>query len=481
MKKNMKIHFVPKLLCRPCICLSLLFMVIYCAIPSITLANGGSGWLSRNNQIKHHQQANISGIHLQLGFGKLFYYHGTPKTIFIANTSIADFQAKTPGILYLTPKKVGETNIIGVDKHNHILFDKKLIVGLNKRRVMNIIHNIAPKSNIHVDIMNNTVILRGTAQYASEIKDILEVLHSSYKGLKVLNFLKVTTPPQIYLQVRVIEMSRSASRTIGVNWLAGYTGRKINFQTGFNGLPQNGGSGLGLGGSNTNNTTGDDTVGLTQLTRSLSNLVLARFGNFNISAVLEALENHGLATMLAEPNLTTLSGTSASFLAGGEFPIPVSQALGVTTIQFRDFGVSLHFTPTVIQKDLINLHINVDVSSLSGGGAVQANGFSIPGLSTRQSQVSVELHSGQNFAISGLLQKNINKVLRKFPGLGDLPILGALFRSKQFENNQSELVIIVTPYIVQPSSKPLSNPLNALPVKRYQYIHHAHSNSGLIL
>ena len=173
-----------------------------------------------------------------------------------------------------------------------------------------------------------------------------------------------------------------------------------------------------------------------------------------IAASLDALAEEGLASILAEPNLTAISGEKASFLAGGEFPIPITQSLGQTSVQFRKFGASLEFQPTVLSSNLVNIRVRPEVSELSAANGVMLNGLSIPGLSTRSAETVVELASGQSFVIGGLIRKNFSTAVGVVPGLGDLPVLGVLFRSSNVQNDQSELVIIVTPYIVRPASNP---------------------------
>ena len=203
-------------------------------------------------------------------------------------------------------------------------------------------------------------------------------------------------------------------------------------------------------------------------------------GRHDVSAVIDALETEGYLSILAEPNLTAISGETASFLAGGEFPIPVPQAgvsqgatTGAITIQFKQFGVGLAFTPTVLSENKINLKVSPEVSQLTTIGAVTIQGFTIPALTTRRATTTVELASGQSFAIAGLLQSNISQQARKFPWLGDIPILGTLFRSDTFKREETELVIIVTPYIVRPvNAERLMAPtdINHLPMDAGSYL-----------
>jgi pilus assembly protein CpaC len=179
---------------------------------------------------------------------------------------------------------------------------------------------------------------------------------------------------------------------------------------------------------------------------------MGRFLGLDILGALDAGETMGLVTTLSEPNLTALSGETAEFLAGGEFPIPLSQGLGTTTIEYKKFGVSLAYSPTVLANGRISIRVRPEVSELSSQGAVTVGGFSIPGLTVRRAETTVELGSGQSFMIAGLMSNNAQSTYDKLPGAGDVPILGALFRSTNFRKGQTELVIIVTPYLVRPVS-----------------------------
>src|SRR5690606_8062510 len=187
-------------------------------------------------------------------------------------------------------------------------------------------------------------------------------------------------------------------------------------------------------------------------------------GDDFVNAALDALAEEGLVNLLAEPNLTALSGETASFLAGGEFPIPIDSDDDGLTIEFKEFGISLAFTPTVLSSNRISLRVRPEVSDLSENGAITINGLTIPALATRRAETTVELGSGQSFAIGGLLSTDIESAVSKYPGLGDLPILGSLFRSTRFQRNETELVILVTPYLV----RPVDEPVMALPTDGYR-------------
>ena len=239
-------------------------------------------------------------------------------------------------------------------------------------------------------------------------------------------------PNQVNLRVRIAEISRGVDKQLGFNWtVAGSLG----------------GIALGIATANPFSASA-----INAITGSTS------LGSFNLNAVIDALEEEGLVQVLAEPNLTAPSGETASFLAGGEFPILVPGSDGTVTIDFKKFGVSLAFTPTIIGKNRVVLHVRPEVSQLSSTNAVTLNNFQIPSLTTRRVETTVELGSGQSFAIAGLLQNNVTHDISKFPGLGDIPVLGALFKSDRFQRDESELVIIVTPYLVKPVSQQLAAP-----------------------
>ncbi len=196
-----------------------------------------------------------------------------------------------------------------------------------------------------------------------------------------------------------------------------------------------------------NNLTGGTTLGL-----------FGKILGLDVLGTLDLLENDGVITTLAEPNLTALSGETASFLAGGEFPIPISQSLGAVTIEYKQYGVGLAFTPIVLADGRISMRVRPEVSQLSDAGSVKLNGFTVPALTTRRAETTVELGSGQSFMIAGLLQNSNTNNVEKAPFLGDLPVLGSLFRSTKFQRNETELVIIVTPYLVRPVSGQLATP-----------------------
>jgi pilus assembly protein CpaC len=256
--------------------------------------------------------------------------------------------------------------------------------------------------------------------------------------------------------VRVAEVSRQITKQLGFNWEAIVSPGNFSFglATGRNAF---------LGGGATLFPTDFDIDRVISRAPSPANVTAipgSLFGNFQsrratVNTLIDALADQGLITVLAEPNLTAISGQTASFLAGGEFPIPVQQsgsANGAITIEFKQFGVSLAFVPTVLANDHISIKVRPEVSQLSSQGAITLDNITVPALTVRRAETTVELGSGDSFAIAGLIQNNTNTDLNKFPGLGDLPVLGPLFRSTSFQRNESELVIIVTPFVVRPAN-----------------------------
>lgn len=371
-------------------------------------------------------------IPIEVGKGSLIRLSEPASTVFISNSDIADVQIKSPTLIYVFGNAPGETSLYALSADDRVLFNGIVSVQHNLSGIQNAIREMLPDSRVEVKSLERSVILSGQVQSAAAAEDA-GIMAASFVGGggKVVNRIHILAPTQVNLRVKIAEVSREIVKQIGFRWdLAVSTD---DFLVGFV-------SGGGTAVRSKNALLGSVTT-----------------GNLDLQTVLDAFEDEGLISVLAEPNLTALSGETASFLAGGEFPIPVPQVGGTgdaITIQFKRFGVGLSFTPTILSDEQINLKVSPEVSQLTSAGSVDIAGFSIPALTTRRVETTVELGSGQSFAIAGLLQNNTIRDLSKFPGLGDLPILGALFRSDRFSRQETELVIIVTPYIVRPVSAP---------------------------
>jgi pilus assembly protein CpaC len=259
--------------------------------------------------------------------------------------------------------------------------------------------------------------------------------------------LRVATPLQVTLKVKIAEVSRDLLKQIGVNLLSRDTTSGFQF-------------GIGQGNPGTFGTAANGTKTFNIASAGTTLGAAGHLLGLDLLSTLNLAATDGYASILAEPNLTALSGETASFLAGGEFPIPVSQSLGAVTIEYKQYGVGLAFTPIVLQDGRISIRVRPEVSELSDAGSVTLNNFNVPALTTRRAETTVELGSGQSFMIAGLLRNTNSNAINKAPLLGDLPILGALFRSTKFRRQETELVIIVTPYLVRPVSGQLALPTN---------------------
>jgi len=382
-------------------------------------------------------------IRLEVGKGTLIRLPRPAATVFIANPDIADVQVKSPALIYLSAKSPGDTVVYAVDADDNVLLHAPVRVDHDLARLRESIHSLIPGEDITIRSVDGSLVLGGrvsTASRAEKARALAAALTGNNKDQPIVNQMSVATPNQVNLRVRIAEVNRTVLKALGFDW---------NNSTFAPDLLKHG--------SLTINT---------QPVVSQQNTFTFGYNNagVNISATLDALAQEGLITTLAEPNLTALNGQTASFLAGGEFPIPVAVqppsggGVAQVTIEFKTFGVSLDFTPTILDADHLNLKIRPEVSSLSSNGAVQTNGFTIPALTVRRAETTVELGSGQSFALAGLLQNTNEQDISKVPWLGDVPILGQLFRSDRFQHNETELVIIVTPYLVKPSAVALASP-----------------------
>ncbi|HEX3952004.1 MAG TPA: type II and III secretion system protein family protein [Stellaceae bacterium] len=391
--------------------------------------------------------ANGPPILLETGKGSLIRLPKPAATVFIANPDVADVQIKTPTLIYVAAKMPGETVLYAVDAEDHVLLNSPVRVDHDLARVRETLGTVAPGENVKVSSVDNSLVLSGnisSAGRAERVRSLAAAIASETKGT-VVNRMAVATPNQVNIRVKIAEVNRSVLKALGVNWekLAG----NIQFAT-------------------QNPTTGGQITNQNVLQLALGGHAAQAF------TMLDALAQEGLLTTLAEPNLTATNGQPASFLAGGEFPIPVaSTGVGnaqTITVDFKTFGVSLDVTPTIIDAEHLNLKIRPEVSELTNNGAVTISGFSIPALTVRRAETTVELGSGESFMLGGLMENTSTQNISKIPALGDIPIIGQLFRSQQFQTNETELVIIVTPYLVKPTMTSI-----ALPTDGYVLPHDA--------
>ena len=385
-------------------------------------------------------------LNLSKGAGTLVRLSDPMTDVFVANDTIADVQVKSSTQLYVFGKGQGETTIYATSKGGRVVYAANVRVGNNIGSLGEMLHLAMPDASIQAMPMNNLVLLTGTVANPDDVAEAQRLTQAYVgEGTQVVTRLRSATPLQVMLKVRIAEINRSLLKSMGVNLLSHDTTGGFKF-------------GIGRGNPGTIDSTNGATFNIADV-----GTTLAGFGHFlglDILSTLDIAATDGVASILAEPNLTALSGETASFLAGGEFPIPVSQGNNAVTIEYKQYGVGLAFTPIVLGDGRISMRVRPEVSQLSDAGAVTLNNFRVPALITRRAETTVELGSGQSFMIAGLLQNTGNNSVDKTPVLGDLPILGALFRSTKFQRAETELVVIVTPYLVRPVSTQMATPID---------------------
>lgn len=389
---------------------------------------------------------------LEVHKGQLIRLQRPAAAVFVADPEVADVQAHSPTMVYVFGRRSGTTTLFAVDENEDVLLRREVVVEHHLSGLQRVLRDVVPDARLEVRSVDGGIIIEGAVRDAVQAQELRDIA-GRYLGENesLINRISVSSPTQVNLRVRVAEVSREVTKLFGINWEGIFSPGDFLF-------------GLATGRAFTNAgglpfLRATDSGGIANtLSGSYDN------GDVSINGIIDALEREGLVNVLAEPNLTALSGETASFLAGGEFPVPVGQDDNNNIqIQFKQFGVSLAFTPTVLNAGRISLRVRPEVSDLSDKGAIKLNDLVIPALSTRRAETTVELGSGQSFAIGGLISNSTRNNVDKVPGLGDLPVLGTLFRSSRFQRSESELVILVTPYLVAPvASARLATPRDGL-------------------
>ncbi len=375
--------------------------------------------------------------------------------VVVGNPEVATAVPLTSQSFYVLGKAEGRTNVAVYDAGDELLGTVNVEVGADTPDLAASIQEVIPKGNIKVETINGKLRLSGTVPDGVTLRKALE-LAEQYGSEGVINALRVTGGQQVMLEVRFIEANRNAGRELGVSWY----GRRLS---------QPPGRDVRSGGFTPR---GDDEIrdGVIRFNSTLPSgnspfgTLIANFlgGGVSADVLVQALEEKGLARRLAEPNLIALSGEKASFLAGGEVPIPVSYENGRISVEYKEYGVRLNFTPVVLDNGLINLKLEPEVSQVDDSVRVSTGAISVPSFITRRANTSIEVRDGQSFAMAGLLQTTHTKNQEQLPWLGQLPIVGALFRSSGFQEQETDLVIIVTPRLVKPAKpgQPLRTPLD---------------------
>ncbi|MDH3476502.1 MAG: type II and III secretion system protein family protein [Rhodospirillales bacterium] len=415
-----------------------------------------------------------SEVSIEVNEGQLVRLEAAATSVFIANPDVADVSIKSQRLVYIFGQKPGETTLYAVDRNDRMIASIRIQVNHNLSRLNQSLDALVTDGNVDAISVDGGIVLTGNVLDPVDAENArrLAFRFIDEKKEEIINQIKVTAPNQVNLRVRIAEVQRNITRHFGFNWDAGFRNNDMTFgiATGDNPVHVNNlpirqvtdiddatlsPAAVPFGSGPLEEL---DQTFITRQTAGIENLFFGgAFGNWDVNNLIDALATDGLVTILAEPNLTALSGETASFLAGGEFPIPLVED-GSVKVEFKEFGVSLSFTPTTLTQNRISMRVRPEVSQLSTAGQVEISNFVIPGLTTRRAETTVELASGQSFAIAGLFLDSSLEDLRKLPGLSSIPILGQLFDSDRFERHETELVIIVTPYLVRPVKGPLPLP-----------------------
>ncbi|MGI3170552.1 type II and III secretion system protein family protein [Pseudooceanicola sp. C21-150M6] len=359
----------------------------------------------------------------------------------IANPQIADISSLSDRSIYVLGKAPGITTLTLLDANGQLITNVDVVVSADISEFKERLRQILPDEKIEVRTAADGIVLSGVVSSSQKLQRALD-LAERYAPERVSNLMSVGGVQQVMLKVRFAEMQRSVSKSLSASLAA-------------DGSIFGGGTGITAGAGRYSNS-GSQPNGLSGTlpasnTNSGATLLGFNAGSVQIGVLLEALETKGVVRTLAEPNLVALSGQEAKFLAGGEYPVPVSQDNGSVTVEFKPFGVEMNFIPRVVDKDLINLEMKASVSSIDPTNGFELDAFRIDAFKKRETSTTVELRDGQSFAIAGLLQDDFQDTKSAVPWLGDIPVLGALFRSAEYQRDQSELVVIITAHLVTPT------------------------------
>ncbi len=386
--------------------------------------------------------------------GRLLRFDDAVESVFIADPSIADVRMVSSDLIYVYGKKLGLTNLMAVSARGEqkdgaagprqdVSASALLRIVLDPRPYNEARQQFSPSTPVDISIFGKRTVIAGHMRNIDQAVDAANIAQSySLPNQPPINATTLAGSNQINIRVRFAEVSRSDLRSFGIDWNVAAKGGSFGFQLGKTGATQ------------------DPNIGIS-----------ASAGNFDIDLLIEALQANGSLTILAEPNLTAVTGETASFLAGGEVPIPVPTGQGgdSITVQYKPFGVALSFTPTLVKDNRIAMRVKPEVSSIATSTDFSVKGFNLPSFTVRRAETTVEMASGQTFAMAGLFQREVSRNVDKVPLLGDVPVLGPLFRSERYQRNETELVILITPYLVNPvADASLATPLDRAGASAWQ-------------
>jgi pilus assembly protein CpaC len=426
--------------------------------------------------LPHGTQRPTTEVMLSVGQGEVITLPADAADVWVANPNVADVDVSNPRQIRLFGKDYGETTVFVTAASGRMLYSTNVRVGQNLTSIDRMMKAAMPDADLKVITVGQIAVLTGTVAAPADVAQAQQIVTAllnpgvdvtsptAQLKIAIINRLRTATPLQVNLQVKIAEVSKSFAKNIGSNLstIDGTGGFKFGVANGRAiaktattdpRLP------LSVGMDTVTGYTTDPITGL--LTQAPGTAVqsgsqattigaMGKLFGLDILGALDLGETDGQVTTLANPNLTALSGETGSFLAGGEIPIPVSQGLGAVSVEYKQYGVSLAYTPTVLADGRISMRVRPEVSQLSAAGAVTISGTTIPALTTRRAETTIELGSGQSMVIGGLLQNSTDNQITKTPGIGDVPVLGALFRSTGWKRNESELIIVITPYLVKP-------------------------------
>jgi len=388
-------------------------------------------------------------LDLAVGRSLVLELPGPVARVSVAEPKVASLVLLSPTQVYLAGQAPGATTLTLWNRADRVAGIYDLEVAPDVARVKEAMHRVLPgEHGLGVSAMHGSIALTGAVSSIAS-QDTALAVAKSYAGDKVVNLLQVAGVQQVLLEVKVAEMTRTALKRLGVNF-SYFLGGDFVYSFLNNLVKLNNQGPLDIypfkiqGSDSFSAPTGMEP------SQSVNGMFRFHSGKGIYTGFVDALKEDGLIKILAEPNLMCVSGRSAEFLAGGEIPVPVPQGLGTVAVEYKKFGVSLNFTPRVIGPTTISLDVAPEVSELDYSSAATISGFVIPGLNSRKASTTVELGDGQSFAIAGLFRDNVRNTVDRIPGLGDVPILGSLFSSKEFQKNESELIIIVTPHLARP-------------------------------
>lgn len=439
---------------------------------------------ARVAQLPAGAQRPTTEVKLSIGEGELITLPQAATDVWISNPTVADVYVRSTRQINLFGKETGEATVFATGAGGQVVYAASVRVSQNLTSIDRMLKLALPDADIRVSTAGQIAVLTGTVATPDDIAQAHQLAASllnpgvdvtapgAQLKIVVINRLKTATPLQVQLHVKFAEVSRTFVKNISSNIATRDQTGGFSFGVGSGRSPgavtqadlatyptariptANGGVIEGPYDPSTGqfvNPRGSSISEIAKASGTFTTLGLAgRLFGLDILQAIDLGERNGQVSTLAEPNLTALSGETSSFLAGGEFPIPISQGLGAVSVEYKQYGISLAYTPTVLADGRISLRVRPEVSQLTSSGAVQINGTTIPALSTRRAETTVELGSGQSMMIAGLLQNDHNNSIEQTPGLGNVPIIGSLFRSNGFQRNETELVIVITPYLVKP-------------------------------